>query len=546
MSLATTVTRTVTTATATTPKDDNANGSDADTAEIVMLTQDIFREAERVRREEPALAPLLQLTVLASNAPGQYSLDEAIAHTICYRLLSKPCGGNNSNSNSSNSNNNSNGPPVFCPHTLHSILLDCLHNTSILEYGSTMREAVLADWQAVVRRDPAMDTHLQVLLFSKGFAALVCHRAAFRLWQRQQRYTALFLQSQCSAVFGLDIHPASVIGPAVMMDHGTGVVIGETAVIGYGCTLLHGVTLGGTGKDHGDRHPKIGNNVLIGAGTSILGNIRVGSNSKIGAGSVVLREIPEYATAVGAPAKIVGRVPDSERPGSDMDETLVHMNPLHKSKTVLALLEKQHQQQQQQQQVTKDERTTTTTIETSSDYSSDGEQMTTPVPLSVTTTTGTGTTSTRSSSSSSLEEVGADGMADNLCPWRHFKTLGQQAPSGTITICHLCQLLRPLGATMAEIGNCFFALDTHMVGYVKLPHFVTHAPKALPKYCPSVFGTDHNSADERVSRLVEQAILAVENKSSNHKSKTVVPTTTTAADQPNSAPQRCRDRGMDP
>jgi serine O-acetyltransferase len=161
-----------------------------------------------------------------------------------------------------------------------------------------MRDAIRDDALAVCQRDPAMDTILEVVLFSKGYAALVCHRAAFRLWNTK-KFTALFLQSQASAVFGLDIHPKARIGSSVMLDHGTGIVIGETAVVGDGCTLLHGVTLGGTGKDHGDRHPKVGNHVLIGAGASLLGNITIGDSAKIGAGSVVLRPIPAHATAVG-------------------------------------------------------------------------------------------------------------------------------------------------------------------------------------------------------------------------------------------------------
>ena len=170
-----------------------------------------------------------------------------------------------------------------------------------------MRDAIRADATAVVDRDPAMDTLLEVVLFSKGFAALVCHRAAHRLWldkTKSRKFTALFLQSQASAMFGVDLHPLARIGAAVLLDHGTGIVVGETATIGDGCTILHGVTLGGTGKDHGDRHPKVGNHVLIGAGTSILGNIHIGEAAKIGAGSVVLRSIPPFATAVGAPAKV--------------------------------------------------------------------------------------------------------------------------------------------------------------------------------------------------------------------------------------------------
>ena len=143
-----------------------------------------------------------------------------------------------------------------------------------------------------------------------------------------KRFVALLLQSQASAAFGVDIHPACSIGAGVMFDHASGIVIGETAVIGDGTTILHAVTLGGTGKDHGDRHPKIGKDVLIGAGTKILGNITVGDRCKIGAGSVVLRPIPSGATAVGAPAKIIGFTKRGEKPGSSVDMNLNSVEPL--------------------------------------------------------------------------------------------------------------------------------------------------------------------------------------------------------------------------
>jgi serine O-acetyltransferase len=201
-----------------------------------------------------------------------------------------------------------------------------------------MKEAIREDALAMCRRDPATDTILEVVLFHKGYAALVCHRAAHRLYHSKHKFTALFLQSQASAVFGLDIHPLARIGYSVIMDHGTGIVVGETAVVGDGCTLLHGVTLGGTGKDIGDRHPKVGANVLIGAGASLLGNIHIGDGAKIGAGSVVVRPIPPEATAVGVPAKIIGRSTESH-PGSEIDETLEHVNLLHNSTIISTTLE---------------------------------------------------------------------------------------------------------------------------------------------------------------------------------------------------------------
>jgi serine O-acetyltransferase len=194
--------------------------------------------------------------------------------------------------------------------------------TNKQEMRRKFREALLAvsttcraDAEAVVARDPAADGVLDVCMYYKGFSAIQGYRIAHRAWQSNERSFALWLQSRCSQQFGVDIHPAAVIGPAVIIDHATGVVIGETAVIGEGCTLLHGVTLGGSGKDHGDRHPKIGKHVLLGAGCSVLGNIRVGDRAKIGAGSIVLKPIPSGATAVGAPAKIIGRVVEENPAG---------------------------------------------------------------------------------------------------------------------------------------------------------------------------------------------------------------------------------------
>ena len=217
------------------------------------------------------------------------------------------------------------------------LLLETIHNaflTSELELGHTMSEAVRADALAVVKRDPACDTLLEVVLFMKGFASLVIHRAARREWKPSRdesggtRFAALLLQSQAASAFGVDIHPAAQIGAGVMFDHASGIVIGETAMIGDGTTILHGVTLGGTGKENGDRHPKVGKHVLIGAGTKILGNIHIGDRVKIGAGSVVLRAIPSGATAVGAPARIIGFTPVGERPGSNIDSKLEDVEPL--------------------------------------------------------------------------------------------------------------------------------------------------------------------------------------------------------------------------
>ncbi|KAJ1454061.1 trimeric LpxA-like protein [Pelagophyceae sp. CCMP2097] len=172
---------------------------------------------------------------------------------------------------------------------------------------ASVADAVRADADAVLDRDPACQTSLEVLLYFKGFAALQAHRVAEVCWHRGERGFALWLQSRASEVCGVDIHPAARIGQGVMLDHGTGVVVGETARVGDGCTLMHGVTLGATGKESGDRHPKVGKDVMLGAGVSVLGNIRIGDGAKIGCGSVVLRPVPSGATAVGAPARIIGK-----------------------------------------------------------------------------------------------------------------------------------------------------------------------------------------------------------------------------------------------
>jgi len=181
--------------------------------------------------------------------------------------------------------------------------------------------AIRADIMAVHDRDPACRSYLDPVLFFKGFLALQTYRAAHWLVTRDRYGMAAYLQARASEVFGADIHPAAKIGKGIMIDHATGVVIGETSVIGDNVSMLHGVTLGGIGKKGGDRHPKIGNGVLISVGAKVLGNIHVGDCAKIGAGSVVLTDVPAYSTAVGVPAKIVGKVSTAE-PSREMDHSL--------------------------------------------------------------------------------------------------------------------------------------------------------------------------------------------------------------------------------
>ncbi|WP_298494068.1 serine O-acetyltransferase [uncultured Maritimibacter sp.] len=167
-------------------------------------------------------------------------------------------------------------------------------------------EAARADLSAVMERDPATHRLLQPILYYKGFQGMQAHRLAHWLWDRGRHDLAYFLQMRCSEVYGIDIHPAARIGKGIMIDHAHSIVIGETAVVGNNVSMLHSVTLGGTGKEEEDRHPKIEDEVLIGAGAKVLGNIRVGCCSRIAAGSVVLADVPPGKTVAGVPAKVVG------------------------------------------------------------------------------------------------------------------------------------------------------------------------------------------------------------------------------------------------
>lgn len=181
--------------------------------------------------------------------------------------------------------------------------------------------AARADLIAVYERDPACHRFLQPLLFFKGFQALQSYRIGHWLWLHQRRDMAYFFQMRTSEVYGVDIHPGARVGKGVMIDHAHSIVIGETAVVGDNVSMLHSVTLGGTGKQDGDRHPKIGNGVLIGAGAAVLGAITVGHCSRIAAGSVVLEPVPPCKTVAGVPARIVGEAGCAE-PSKSMDQLL--------------------------------------------------------------------------------------------------------------------------------------------------------------------------------------------------------------------------------
>ena len=248
----------------------------------------LHAEVASMAQSEAMLASYLYAAVLNHD-----SLEGALSYLLAAKLAS----------------------PYLSAMSLRDVFLQALSDSAFI------REALRSDLTAVEQRDPAARGLAQPFLHYKGFHALQAHRVAHWLWGKGRESLACYLQSRVSEVFAVDIHPAARMGKGILIDHGTGVVIGETAVVGDDVSLLHEVTLGGTGKESGDRHPKVGNGVMIGAGAKILGNVRIGNGSKIAAGSVVLREVPPHATVAGVPAKIVGR-PATDEPALQMDQQL--------------------------------------------------------------------------------------------------------------------------------------------------------------------------------------------------------------------------------
>lgn len=244
--------------------------------------------AEELAHKEPALASLVHSVVLSHDR-----LDDALSFRLAQKLAS----------------------PEISALALRELTAEALLG------DPAIIQAVRADISAVLDRDPACKTPLQPVLFFKGFQALQAQRIAHWFWNNDRPEIAFALQMRMSESFGVDIHPGARIGQGIMIDHATGVVIGETAVVENDVSMLQGVTLGGTGKESGDRHPKIGRGVLIGANASILGNIRIGECSRVGAGSVVLHDVPPCKTVAGVPAKVVG---DSgcEHPSRSMDHII--------------------------------------------------------------------------------------------------------------------------------------------------------------------------------------------------------------------------------
>ncbi|MDD3371013.1 MAG: serine O-acetyltransferase [Alphaproteobacteria bacterium] len=192
---------------------------------------------------------------------------------------------------------------------------------SVYEQAPGLVAVAAADLVSVTSRDPAATDPLYPFLHFKGYHALQLHRIAHWFWQNGQKDTAVFLQNRSSILYAVDIHPAAKIGKGIMFDHAHSIVIGETAVVGDNVSMLHEVTLGGTGKERGDRHPKVRNGVMIGAGAKILGNIEIGEGASIAAGSVVLNSVPAHTTVAGVPAKVVGK-PKFATPAVEMDQTL--------------------------------------------------------------------------------------------------------------------------------------------------------------------------------------------------------------------------------
>jgi serine O-acetyltransferase len=245
-------------------------------------------EAARVAKTEAALASLMHTVILSHE-----DLGGALSYQFARKL----------------------GDQELGAMTLREIA------SQAYEAEPSLVETAELDLKAVFERDPACRGYVQPFLFFKGFLALQTHRVAHWLWKQGREAMAFHLQSRSSELFQTDINPAARIGAGVFLDHGTGVVIGETAVIGDDVSMLHGVTLGGTGAERGDRHPKVGKGVLLGAGAKVLGNITIGDYAKIASGSVVLKPVPPGCTAAGVPARLVN-CPTCDEPAKSMDHTL--------------------------------------------------------------------------------------------------------------------------------------------------------------------------------------------------------------------------------
>ena len=252
------------------------------------LWQQLRRDAEQVIQQEPLLASYVYACILNHD-----SLASALSFILANKLSDDVM-------------------PVVTVRELFD---------SAFESSPEIIEFAVCDIKAVYDRDAAICSYLPVILYLKGFQSIQVHRLAHYLWKNRRQELALFIQSRNSAVFSVDIHPGCMMGRGIMFDHATGIVIGETSVIEDNVSILQQVTLGGTGNEQGDRHPKIKSGVLISAGAKVLGNIVVGEGAKVGAGSVVLNDVDPHTTVVGVPARLVGK-PHSDRPAETMEQNV--------------------------------------------------------------------------------------------------------------------------------------------------------------------------------------------------------------------------------
>lgn len=247
--------------------------------------KEIRLRAEEMSSIEPAMKPLLEDAILERDS---------FAGCLTYRLTRKLIN--------------------------HGASIEALHAVFLEAFGDApeILQQVAEDIDAVKERDPACPDILTPLLYFKGFQSLVCYRVSHHLWKKGRRELALYLQSLVSETFAVDIHPAARIGSGILLDHATGFVAGETTVIDNNVSILHEVTLGGTGKERGDRHPKVHSGVLLGAGAKVLGNVVIGKGAKVGAGSVVLNDVEPYTSVAGVPARPVGKTGKMEAPALGM------------------------------------------------------------------------------------------------------------------------------------------------------------------------------------------------------------------------------------
>ncbi len=268
-----------------------AEGPDAIAGVVDPVWSRLRQEADAVIRQEPSMTSFVVTTIL-----NHATLEGAVVHRVAARL----------------------GHAVVSDDLIAQTFLEAI------EADPGIGEAFRADIAAVADRDPACTRLIEPVLYFKGFHAIQTHRLAHWLWKAGRQDFALYLQSRSSEVFQTDINPAVRMGKGIFIDHATGVVIGQTAVIEDNVSILQDVTLGGTGKERGDRHPKIRRGVLIGAGAKILGNIEVGECARVAAGSVVLHPVPPKMTVAGVPARVVGAVTCAE-PSRSMDQLIREM-----------------------------------------------------------------------------------------------------------------------------------------------------------------------------------------------------------------------------